>query len=316
MAERTKRRRNAMKNTLTKTVIQRIENLAEEDNNSEEYKLELAVCETTVTDILKEIKQFDRDIFDAIEDNEIECKTRDTVEFSSNAKKIVMKIRRKIEKLNSNTTNIVVSNGENASYQDRNTRLRRLNIKIFTGKPTEWPTFIESFETAVDSNGALSNIQNFQYLKSYLPGQVERCIEGFLLTNDNYREALNLLKERFGNTQLIINTHLSQLMKPGIVEEGNVSKLRNFFNTAESHTRTLSNQGVNKEHFGAILIPVIEQRIPYNVRVELSRKRGKDNWKLKRFLELLRIEIEARDKSKTAGNPHAKSKQEEPLTLQ
>ena len=56
MAERTKRRRNAMKNTLTKTVIQRIENLAEEDNNSEEYKLELAVCETTVTDILEEIK--------------------------------------------------------------------------------------------------------------------------------------------------------------------------------------------------------------------------------------------------------------------
>ena len=149
-----------------------------------------------------------------------------------------------------------------------------------------------------------------------MSGQVERCIEGFLLTNDNYREARNLLKERFGNTQLIINTHVSQLMKLGIVEEGNVSKLRNFFNTAESHTRTLSNQGVNKEHFGAILIPVIEQRIPYNVRVELSRKRGKDNWKLKRFLELLRIEIEARDKSKTAGNPHAKSKQEEPLTLQ
>ena len=105
-------------------------------------------------------------------------------------------------------------------------------------------------------------------------------------------------------------------MKLGIVEEGNVSKLRNFLNTAESHTRTLSNQGVNKEHFGAILIPVIEQRIPYNVRVELSRKRGKDNWKLKRFLELLRIEIEARDEIKTAGNPPAKSKQEEPLTLQ
>ena len=216
-----------------------------------------------------------------------------------------MKIRRKIEKLNSNTTNIVVSNGENASYQDRNTRLRKLNIKTFTGKPTEWPTFIEPFETAVDSNGALSNIQKFQYLKCYLPGQVERCIEGFLLTNDNYREARNLLKERFGNTQLIINTHVSQLMKLGIVEEGNVSKLRNFFNTAESHAQALSNQGVNKEHFGAI-----------SLRVELSRKRGKDNWKLERFLELLRIEIEARDKSETEGNPPAKSKQEEPLTLQ
>ena len=76
-----------------------------------------------------------------------------------------MKIRRKIEKLNNNTTNIVVSNGENASCQDQSMELPKLNIKTFTGKPTEWPTFIDSFETAVDGNEALSNIQKFQYLK-------------------------------------------------------------------------------------------------------------------------------------------------------
>ena len=61
-----------MKNTLAKTFIPRIENvLAEEDSNSEEYKLELAVSQTTVAVILEEIKRFDRDIFDAIEDNKI-----------------------------------------------------------------------------------------------------------------------------------------------------------------------------------------------------------------------------------------------------
>ena len=41
---------------------------------------------------------------------------------------------KKIEKLNSNTMNIVVSDGENASYQDQNMRLPKLNIKTFTGK--------------------------------------------------------------------------------------------------------------------------------------------------------------------------------------
>ena len=65
---------------------------------------------------------------------------------------------KKIEKLNSNTTNIVVSDGENASYQDQNMRLPKLNIKTFTGKLTGLPMFIESFETAVDSNGVLNNI--------------------------------------------------------------------------------------------------------------------------------------------------------------
>ena len=47
------------------------------------------------------------------------------------------------------------------------------------------------------SDGALIKIQEFQYLKDYLPGQAEKCK---MFSNDNYREALNLLKERSGNT--------------------------------------------------------------------------------------------------------------------
>ena len=43
---------------------------------------------------------------------------------------------------------------------------------------------------------------------------------------------------------------------------------------------------------------------------------GKDNWKLEQFLDLLRIEIETRNNSETAGNIPRKSKQEEPWILQ
>ena len=105
-------------------------------------------------------------------------------------------------------------------------------------------------------------------------------------------------------------------MKVGIVEKGNVSKLRIFLDTVGSHVRALSNQGVNNKHFGAILIWIIQQQISYNIRVKLSQKTGKGNWKLEQFYKLLRFEIEARDSSETAGNTSRKSKQEKPLTLQ
>ena len=105
-------------------------------------------------------------------------------------------------------------------------------------------------------------------------------------------------------------------MKLGVVEEGSVSKLRNFLDTVESHVQALSNQGLKKEYSEAISILIIQQQIPFNVREKLSRKMGKDNWKFEQFLELLRIEIKARDNSEIAGNPPRKSKQEEPLILQ
>ena len=97
-------------------------------------------------------------------------------------------------KSESNTTNIVF-NGANTRYQDRNMRRPPMSIKTFTGKPTRWLTLIESFETGVDSNGALSIIDKFQHLKSYLSGQTKKWIGFFLLTNDSYTESLNLLKE-------------------------------------------------------------------------------------------------------------------------
>ena len=62
------------------------------------------------------MKHFDRDIFDAIEDKEIENETLDFKEFSSYVKKIAMKIWSRAEKLKSSATNIVVSIGKNVSY--------------------------------------------------------------------------------------------------------------------------------------------------------------------------------------------------------
>ena len=75
----------------------------------------------------------------------------------------------------------------NVQQTDRNNvRIPKLNIKTFTVKPTEWPTFIETFEAAIDKNETIGNVQKFQYLKVYLSGQAEKCIDNLLLTNNNY----------------------------------------------------------------------------------------------------------------------------------
>lgn len=121
-------------------------------------------------------------------------------------------------KSESNTTNIFC-NGANTSYQDRNMRRPQLSIKTFTGKPTWWPTLVESFETGVDSNGALSNIHKFQHLKGYLSGQTERWIGFFLLTNDSYTESLNLLKEISEIHSLLTRTW-ARLWKQELLKKG------------------------------------------------------------------------------------------------
>ena len=153
----------------------------------------------------------------------------------------------------------------------------------------DWQTFLDTFESSVNSRADLSKVQKFQYLIGYLKDSAKKCVEGFPLTNDNYDEALKMLKERYGNPQLIISAHMNKIMKiEKISRTGHANELRNLLDSVESHVRALGNQGVNREHFDALLIPIVQEKIPASIRLEISRKMGKDNWKL------IKLEIEAR----------------------
>ena len=92
------------------------------------------------------------------------------------------------------------------AYQDflrhESIKLPKLKIKPFSGDPTEWTSFIDSFEAAVDSNDNLANIEKMNYLRNYLIGDAEAVIKGLKLTNSNYEIGLNLLKDRFVDPQI------------------------------------------------------------------------------------------------------------------
>ena len=154
-------------------------------------------------------------------------------------------------------------------------KLQKIVIKKFTGDPVLWKEFEEIFDATVHSNSKLSDIEKFSYLKGYLGGAAERCIEGLPLTNGNYKEAWELLKERFGNPQLIIASHMHNLLKMEKVGSGRSCKgLRNLYDQVEGHVRALRSAGVTSEHYGAMLIPIIVERLPDDIKLEISRKLG------------------------------------------
>ena len=146
----------------------------------------------------------------------------------------------------------------------------------------------------MDNNGAISNIEKMNYLKSFLKGDAERAINGFSLSNDNYVAAVQLLKERFGQKQTLINAYMEALWKiPNA--NGEVKKLRTFYDTMESYIRGLEALDVPSESYGCLLLPMLLRKIPEEVRRELIRASGDLDVDVMR--NLLRKEIETLEKS-------------------
>ena len=103
------------------------------------------------------------------------------------------------------------SHGSMAS-QTSVSQLPKLNLPSFCGYPLCWHIFWDSFSVAVDSSPILSGVQKFNYLRTLLQGEAARAVAGFPLTDANYSHSVVILKERFGQTQKIVNTHMQSLL--------------------------------------------------------------------------------------------------------
>ena len=78
-------------------------------------------------------------------------------------------------------------------------KLPRLTLKRFNRNITKCIAFWDSFNSAVNSNPSLSNVDKFTYLHFLLDASAAVAIVGLTLSSANYEEAVATLKQRFGN---------------------------------------------------------------------------------------------------------------------
>ena len=95
----------------------------------------------------------------------------------------------------------------------KSTRLPKLILKKFNGETYQWQSFWDSFSSSVDTNESLSDVEKFNYLRSLCEQGAASTIAGLALTDANYKVAVDLLKKRFGNVDVVINSHMDRLLK-------------------------------------------------------------------------------------------------------
>ena len=116
---------------------------------------------------------------------------------------------------------------------------------------------------AVHSNPKLSNIDKINYLKSLVEGPATAAIRGLPLTSENYNSARKILEERHGNKQLIISSHMDNLLKLLVVRSVNdVKGIRQLYDRTEINIRGLQGLGEEAQQYGSLLVPVLLSKVP------------------------------------------------------
>jgi len=178
-----------------------------------------------------------------------------------------------------------------ASYPT--TRLQKLNIPTFSGNPLTWQSFWDCFNSAVNSNGLLINVQKLSYLRAQaaqLQEDASKVVAGFPLTNASYTESVTLLKSRFGLPHKLIAAHMQALLhqsKP----TNTLSSLQSFHDTVEGHVRSLTSLGKLLDSYADMLVSVILEKLPGETRKHLAREHTDGEWTFKGLQEAVLKEI-------------------------
>ena len=73
--------------------------------------------------------------------------------------------------------------------------------------------------------------------------------------------------------------------------------LREMFDRLELNISNLEELKVNVSTYGSLLIAIIFDRIPDDLRIKISLKFGEDDWKLEETMEIIKEQLEARERS-------------------
>ena len=169
-------------------------------------------------------------------------------------------------------------------------RLPKLSIPTFTGDPLTWQSFWDCFDSAVNSNPVLSDVQKLSYLRAQLQGDASRVVAGFPLTNTSYNQSVALLKNRFGQPHKLVNAHLQALLHlPN--PSNTLTSLQLFHDSVEGHIRSLASLGKSTDSYGDLLVSVILEKLPNETRKHLARERADSEWTLRELQDAILKEI-------------------------
>lgn len=171
----------------------------------------------------------------------------------------------------SNTNPINNASNNNSSA----VKLPPLDLPFFDGKYDQWTSFFDTFSALIHSNNNLTNVQKFYYLQSCLKGEAAQAISSIAVTDLNYEIAFKLIKDRFENKRLIIQSHLKSLFDMPVVTKNNHNELRKCIDTIQKNVRALKALQEPVDYWDTILIYI------FNLKLDIITKSEWETFSIK-----------------------------------
>lgn len=140
-------------------------------------------------------------------------------------------------------------------------KLPTIELPTFSGVYEEWPSFQDLFIALVHNNSSLSAVQKLHYLKNSLQGEAECLLKHIPITVNNYEQAWELLKERYNNKRIIVNSLLNKLLTQRKIPTQTANNIKTLLDTTCECLNSLKNLNVSTDSWDPLIIFLVVQKL-------------------------------------------------------
>ncbi|MCP3665660.1 MAG: DUF1759 domain-containing protein, partial [Gammaproteobacteria bacterium] len=207
------------------------------------------------------------------------------------------------------------SSSHSADEGHQQVKLPNLELPKFNGNPQEWPMYEAGIKATVECQ-KVTDYQKYFLLKSSLVegSAAATAFKGWSYSpdrGDNFETAFRHLKSRFGDPNVIIQSHLSELTKL-TVKSANVKELRNFLDIMDIHLQSLRSlvPGFGEGGTEILLIYQLQTKLPHSVRTIMEShliQSGETAWTFDLFrtqlLNYIKVKENVGEPERTGSDP-------------
>ena len=230
-----------------------------------ETKLELAA----LCDVFKKLRQtlddMNSDVQGLIGVDEIDADMMSSNDYDVKLAVAIQQVNSRLAKVETATprTSTASTTGGN---QDARLKLPKLDIPKFDGSYSQWVSFSDLFDGAVHANPNLTGSQKLFYLKGLLTGEAKRLLTYITITDANYEEARDILKNRYQNLKAIVREHIAAIVNAPNVNKQETGSLRNLAQTIDEHRRALEALGQNTAEMDIFIVYHVVEKMDHESR--------------------------------------------------
>lgn len=166
-------------------------------------------------------------------------------------------------------------------------KLPAIQIPIFTGQPAEWMSFWDLFDSLVNTRD-ISEAEKHYYLRASLAGEALTLVRQLPIDGSSYSVAVQLLRNRYQNKRLLVDTYLGRIMNLSTVQ-GTIGLRSDFYDPLTESLQALEKLGQPVKDWSYVLLFSVLQKLPMRIRALFEERYGSGPEPLPTVQQLLQL---------------------------